>query len=457
MWTTPLLEADLPFDGGYVAGNLTLTLTLSYSSSGGEEVPMGDETVEYTIDGGPRVPFQKIGEHTYQSVIDTTKLTERDHTLTIWVTDAAGNTWYKTETITVDNTIPNITIDELYQNIYGDIDGSWMVNDTNIDKESMKWRYDANDWYTVPWNEDTPGTWGIIMPLTDIGDGQHVFDFYASDLAGNSFMFSQYINLVSPPEPVEDYWYFFTEEGGFEAGTNTSVDDGDIMAAVLDFDGTGPDLNPEIDMIGDEGNNFGIFEPGNYYLWIQPIREGVLGPLTTFPFVVPAPSLEDFQIGDYIITTENPTEGDDIIVTVPIDYSGVLPVDVILDLYDGENLVASEEITVPGSGPEDWSHVDAQCTWEDVPSGEHHLSMCVRSDEFEEAICTEPLDDDPDWVYYIDENDDENDTQYDPDDYIFEPDEEEKKDEPGFTAGILFLCIFIIVSLGYIKNRKKNK
>ncbi|NIP34940.1 MAG: hypothetical protein GWN18_08345, partial [Thermoplasmata archaeon] len=61
-----------PFEGGYVSGDLIITITIIIEG----EAELDPGSVVYSVDSGPSVAFVMIAPDTYQATIDSTLLTD---------------------------------------------------------------------------------------------------------------------------------------------------------------------------------------------------------------------------------------------------------------------------------------------------------------------------------------------------------------------------------------------
>jgi len=110
--------------------------------------------------------------------IDTTALADGTYSLTLTVTDLAGNSASSSLSVTVDNTAPAVTISAPSgnANLRDTTTISWTATDANLDTVSI-----AIDGETRVVTGTTSYTWNTHT----VGDGTHTIEVRATDKAGN--------------------------------------------------------------------------------------------------------------------------------------------------------------------------------------------------------------------------------------------------------------------------------
>jgi len=100
--TAPTASISAPANGAFLKGTITVSANASDN--------VGVTKVEFYKDADA-VPYATDTSSPYDASLDTTTLTDGAHTLTVKAFDAAGNvTTSATVSVTVDNTLPSVTI-----------------------------------------------------------------------------------------------------------------------------------------------------------------------------------------------------------------------------------------------------------------------------------------------------------------------------------------------------------
>ena len=164
--TAPAVTIDSPSEGLVTKDNVTLSYTVADDVSSPDKI-------------------------TISPASGTVYSTEGTQIITVIATDEAGNTSSKSVSFTIDKTAPAITITspqaQIYLNNQHDLKVAYTVNDSNLDKDSVKVTLDG-----APLNTDT-------LDLTQMDLGKHQLKMEAKDLAGNTNLASVIFEVQMKP------------------------------------------------------------------------------------------------------------------------------------------------------------------------------------------------------------------------------------------------------------------
>jgi hypothetical protein len=175
---------QIPFEGGYVSGRLTIIVTIIVEG----DAEIDPTSVTYSLDFGPAVPFDLIAPLTWRAIIDTYNLTDGPHKVTINAGDVAGNLDSSTIDFIADNTVPDIFHIGSVIDKNGDILIDTSVRDQYLDCSTVRWRWDEGDWNApvLDQNISFVSCFTMTIPYDDLIPGEHEIMVNARDLANNS-------------------------------------------------------------------------------------------------------------------------------------------------------------------------------------------------------------------------------------------------------------------------------
>jgi subtilisin family serine protease len=189
--TLPEGQIQTPLSGAYVTGTLNITFY-------GYDVNL--TSMKLYIDGGAAPPtWNTSGTHHYSW--DTTTKSYGTYTIKLVINDRAGNQFNATSTVTIDNTLPTVSISSPKN---GDtVSGTVTINYTSSDESQ----------YSLSLFIDNAGT--IVDPhqpypwdTTKVVDGNHTIRLVATDLAGNTKEYAITVKVANAPPPYMTYMGF---------------------------------------------------------------------------------------------------------------------------------------------------------------------------------------------------------------------------------------------------------
>jgi len=294
----PVIDFISP--GGVVSEQYVLNVTVIGDLANGQ--------VFFGVDDpDPDAMMTPTALYHYEAVIDTTGLSEGDHTLTVKAVNSTGVNVTKQQTIKVDHTDPVVEITSTVpQYVIGEYTITATVVDENVDPSGVMLVVDGN--MSLSWAMEDKGSHFelVLDTAADIECGPHALAVYAIDAGGNGawsddldvkvdncapmVMFTSYgghvtgiyhlsINVTDPYMDPDKVWAVFNGDtlnktaldnqgdGVYTyAFDTTNMDDGDTEITILatdlvDFTAeAGPlllqvDNNPPVSRITSEGGN----------------------------------------------------------------------------------------------------------------------------------------------------------------------------------------------------------
>ena len=163
--TPPTAVLTGPQGGAFLKGGATASFVATDANVATATLTIGTQSFD-------------VKSYTSQ-VIDTTALADGAYTMTLSVTDQAGNAASSSVSVTIDNTAPAVTISAPASNanLRGTATISWTATDTNLDTVSIAIDGEARD---------LSGTTSYSWDTHTVGDGTHTIQVKATDKAGNA-------------------------------------------------------------------------------------------------------------------------------------------------------------------------------------------------------------------------------------------------------------------------------
>jgi len=163
--TLPTATIISPQNGSYEAGRINIDF--AYYDENLQGVVLTMDSDSRSVTGTTEFP------------LDTTILSEGAHTITLTVTDKAGNTGQKTVTTTIDNTPPSVHITKPANQaeLSGNVTIQFSAQDQNPKKILL---------YIDQAPLDVTGRASYQWDTTQVGDGGHTIRLIATDQAGNN-------------------------------------------------------------------------------------------------------------------------------------------------------------------------------------------------------------------------------------------------------------------------------
>jgi hypothetical protein len=344
---------DIPFEGGYVTGEITITVTIIIISD--DEAPVVESSVTYTIDTGPHVPFVKIGEFTFEAVIDTgvSSITEGPHTLRVYSMDAAGNEGVRTWEIIVDKHIPEVSMGDFFWFDFGSVRMQSPVSDTHLDTGSVAFELDEGGWKPCYQENPSPHCAVEIDGSTITPGIEHHLCITARDKAGNEKTLNITFSKPKRPGPCKDCVANIERNGDVTLDWMDSSDpishyrvyvsrDADIAT---NFGATAPTATTT-----ESQYNVGSLAPGKTYILIIPVGDEMFGDPCFAEIDYPIEDYGRITVGEPVLDDDKPTDDDNIVISVPVENTGKIPLRVTVRvlLNDGEYM--SKTVTIEGDG-----------------------------------------------------------------------------------------------------------
>jgi hypothetical protein len=223
---------DFISQGGVVSEEYVLNVTVIGDVAPGQ--------VFYGLDGAdPTSAMTARPLYHYEAVIDTSGMSEGDHTITVKAVNGTGDNVTRSQTITVDHTDPAVTItSSVPEYVIGEYTVTATVDDANVDPAGVRLVVDGN--MSLSWSMEDQGSHFelVLDTATELMCGPHVLSAYAIDLGGNGAWSDDQEVAVDNCKPMVT----FTSEGGHVSGiyqlsvnvTDAYMDPGKVWAF---FDG----------------------------------------------------------------------------------------------------------------------------------------------------------------------------------------------------------------------------
>jgi len=162
--TPPTAVLTGPQGGAFLKGGATASFVATDANVATATLAIGTQSFD-------------VKSKTSQAV-DTTALADGAYTLTLTVTDQAGNAASSSVSVSIDNTAPAVTISAPASNanLRGTATISWTATDTNLETVSIAIDGEARD---------VSGTTSYSWDTHTVGDGTHTIQVKATDKAGN--------------------------------------------------------------------------------------------------------------------------------------------------------------------------------------------------------------------------------------------------------------------------------
>ena len=170
---------DFISPGGVVSEQYVLNVTVIGDLAPGQ--------VFYGVDtADPGIQMTPTTSYHYEAVIDTSGLSEGDHTMTVMAINTTGVNVTKQQTIKVDHTDPVVEItSSVPEYVIGDYTITATVADGNMDPSGVLLVVDGN--MSLSWAmEDKGGHFEHVLDTAaELDCGDHTLAVYAIDLGGN--------------------------------------------------------------------------------------------------------------------------------------------------------------------------------------------------------------------------------------------------------------------------------
>jgi hypothetical protein len=193
---------------GVVSDQYVLNVTVIGDLAPGE--------VYYGVDtDDPDTKMTSTALYHYEALIDTSGLTEGDHTITVKAINTTGANVTKQQTVKVDHTDPVVAItSNVPEYITGEYTATATVDDVNMDPSGVRFVVDGN--MSLSWAMEDKGTHFevVLDPVADLDCGPHVMAVYAIDKGGNGVWSEDVAVKVDTCAPV----VMFTSYGGHVMG-----------------------------------------------------------------------------------------------------------------------------------------------------------------------------------------------------------------------------------------------
>ncbi|MCD6383029.1 MAG: hypothetical protein J7L88_01045 [Thermoplasmata archaeon] len=164
---------------------------------------IGVSRVTLSIDGSsPFEIFKGESGRYYEYFLDTTTLSDGQHTIVATVEDGAGNSVGRTYTIFVDNTGPEVEVTYSWGlNASGEsvVEGEDVVFHATVsdisDVELVAFDLDSTGWREMTPVANTTGEYVLVWPTEGVRPGVHYYKVRAVDTLGNERVVSGFITI----------------------------------------------------------------------------------------------------------------------------------------------------------------------------------------------------------------------------------------------------------------------
>lgn len=202
----PVIDFISP--GGVVSDHYVLNVTVIGDLEEGQ--------VFYGVDtDDPADQMTPTALYHYEAVIDTSGLSEGDHTLTVMAVNTTGANVTKQQTITVDHTDPVVEVtSSVPEYVIGEYTVTATVTDDNLDASGVRLVVDGNT--SLSWAmEDKGDHFELVLDTATLLEcGPHVLAVYAIDAGGNGVWSDDVAVKVDNCAPM----VMFGSQGGHVTG-----------------------------------------------------------------------------------------------------------------------------------------------------------------------------------------------------------------------------------------------
>ena len=173
----PVIDFISP--GGVVSDEYVLNVTVIGDLAAGQ--------VFYGLDGaGPELALTPTALYHYEAVIDTSGLSEGDHTVTVMAINTTGSNVTKAQTIKVDHTDPVVQITSSVPDyVVGGYTVKATVTDANVDPSGVMLVIDGNMSLSWPMEDQGSHFEVVLDTAASLDCGDRMLAVYAIDLGGN--------------------------------------------------------------------------------------------------------------------------------------------------------------------------------------------------------------------------------------------------------------------------------
>ncbi len=202
----PVIDFISP--GGVVSDEYVLNVTVIGDLAEGQ-VLYGVDTED------PSTLMTPTALYHFEAVIDTSGLSEGDHTLTVMAINTSGANVSRQQTITVDHTDPVVEITStLPEYVIGDYTVKATVTDDNVDPSGVMLVVDGNMSLSWPMEDKGDHFELVLDTAAELDCGPHVLAVYAIDAGGNGVWSQDLEARVDNCAPM----VMFASDGGHVKG-----------------------------------------------------------------------------------------------------------------------------------------------------------------------------------------------------------------------------------------------
>lgn len=365
------LEMEIPFEGGYVSGTITITVTIIIYGEG--ESPVVASSVTYTIDFGTPVPFTQLSETTFQAVIITDLLSEGPHTLVVNSMDGAGNAGEQSWDLIVDNNVPNIAFGTLTKDEFGNAVFDATITDTYLNEGTIMANANDGTWVPPTSQEGSKYTWKINY--TEYGPGKHRISITAKDEANNTMTLHIEFEVTQRPGPCEDCTVTVQTNGDVKLDWKDPEPPADLFEiyssdkalSISDLTSMQPTDTTQISVY-----TFSPFSKTIKYVAIFPKKGNLYGEPCIIEIKYPESTYEEITVGKPDIPTKKPKKGQTHEIETTITNGEDIPVTVEVEILVGGQSVGKETVTIDGQSSE-----TVTIPWIPTASGPQDIEVIV--------------------------------------------------------------------------------